>query len=102
MDNNIQERLLNSGAEREADLKGRVYDESKKIWRVALPSIISRVSSFGTVVITQSFIGHIGSVDLAGYALVQTLGVRFVNGILVIMLSLIYMMKIACMECISC
>lgn len=65
------------------DLKARVYEESKKIWRVATPGVISRVSSFGTIVITQSFIGHLSSLDLAGYALVQTLSVRFVNGILV-------------------
>ena len=79
----LQERLLSSGNEPEVDLKEKVYVESKKIWRVAFPSVISRVSSFGTIVVTQSFIGHISSVDLAGYALVQTLLVRFVNGILV-------------------
>ncbi|KAG6411815.1 hypothetical protein SASPL_129899 [Salvia splendens] len=83
----LQERLLSSGNEPEVDLKERVYVESKKLWRVAFPSVISRVSSFGTIVVTQSFIGHISSVDLAGYALVQTLLVRFVNGILIGMSS---------------
>ncbi|EYU35651.1 hypothetical protein ABFS82_10G145000 [Erythranthe guttata] len=84
MDNNLQERLLpeNKGA-----LTKRVYDESKKVWRVALPGLISRVSSFGTIVVTQSFIGHVSSIDLAGYALVQTLLVRFVNGALIGMSS---------------
>lgn len=83
MDNGVQERLLNGGVEEEGDLKLRVWNESKKIWRVALPGILSRVASFGTIVVTQSFIGHIDQLDLAGYALVQTLTVRFVNGILV-------------------
>ncbi|KAH6820849.1 MATE efflux family protein [Perilla frutescens var. hirtella] len=87
MASGVQERLLSSGAEEEGDLKKRVYVESKKVWRVAFPSMISRVSSFGTIVVTQSFIGHISSVDLAGYALVQTLLVRFVNGILIGMSS---------------
>ncbi|KAG8372250.1 hypothetical protein BUALT_Bualt12G0046900 [Buddleja alternifolia] len=87
MVNEMQGRLLNSGAGQEGELKGRVFEESKKIWRVALPSLISRVASFGTVVVTQSFIGHIGAVNLASYALVQTLGVRFVNGILIGMSS---------------
>ncbi|KAL7138214.1 hypothetical protein ABFS83_10G148700 [Erythranthe nasuta] len=91
MDNDIQEGLLllSSGPENGegSDLKKRVCDESKKIWRVALPSVISRVSWFGTIVVTQSFIGHISSVDLAGFALVQTLLVRFVNGILIGMSS---------------
>ncbi|EYU35654.1 hypothetical protein MIMGU_mgv1a0206291mg, partial [Erythranthe guttata] len=63
MDNDIQEGLLllSSGPENGdgSDLKKRVCDESKKIWRVALPSVISRVSLFGTIVVTQSFIGHI-------------------------------------------
>lgn len=85
MDSNkdIQESLLSPTRETIAQFKVQNWEESKKIWRVATPSIISRVSSFGTIVVTQSFIGHISSVDLAGYALVQTLIVRFVNGILV-------------------
>ncbi|CAI9787480.1 unnamed protein product [Fraxinus pennsylvanica] len=87
MDDGIQERLLGSEGKEVSDLKGKVYDESKKIWRVALPGIIARVASFGTIIVTQSFIGHINSLDLAGYALVQTLSVRFINGILIGMSS---------------
>ncbi|KAI3446590.1 hypothetical protein Pfo_003255 [Paulownia fortunei] len=87
MDNSIQETLLSSVPEQTGDLKGKICEESKKIWRVALPSVISRVTSFGTIVVTQSFIGHISSTDLAGYALVQTLSVRFVNGIVIGMSS---------------
>ncbi|KAL0339875.1 UNVERIFIED_CONTAM: protein DETOXIFICATION 25, partial [Sesamum radiatum] len=81
MDKSMQESLLSTAAEEKSDLKGRIWEESKKIWRVALPSIISRVTSFGTLVVTQLFIGHISSVDLAGYALVQTISERFVEGI---------------------
>nr|GLL47552.1 protein DETOXIFICATION 24-like isoform X1 [Ipomoea trifida] len=88
MDNGISERLLSSEVEKtNDDLKVRVYDESRKIWRVALPGVLSRVASFGSIIVTQSFIGHIGELDLAGYALVQTLTVRFVNGILLGMSS---------------
>ncbi|KAH6817573.1 MATE efflux family protein [Perilla frutescens var. frutescens] len=86
-DNSIQESLLISPNAEAEDLKGRIREESKKIWRIAMPSVIARVSSFGTIVVTQSFIGHISAVDLAGYALVQTLSVRFVNGILIGMSS---------------
>ncbi|KAI3511253.1 hypothetical protein L1887_18401 [Cichorium endivia] len=88
MDNSIQSQLLTHGTEEnECNLKERVWTESKKIWRVAFPGVISRVCAFGTIVITQSFIGHISDTDLAGYALVQTLSVRFVNGILLGMSS---------------
>lgn len=83
MDNGLQERLLTSGKEEVRNLKGRISDESKKIWKVALPGILARVSSFGCLVVTQSFVGHISELDLASYALIQTLSVRFVNGILV-------------------
>ncbi|KAI3821184.1 hypothetical protein L1987_08743 [Smallanthus sonchifolius] len=83
MDDGIDTKLLRyEHDEEEDDLKQRIWNESKKIWRVALPSIISRVSAFGTVVVTQSFIGRVTDIDLADYALVQTLSVRFINGIL--------------------
>lgn len=85
----MEERLLAvvTPSSENLRLKDRVYDESRKIWRVALPGVIARVSSFGAVIVTQSFIGHISSVDLAAYALVQSLAVRFVNGILIGMSS---------------
>ncbi|KAL8493545.1 hypothetical protein ACS0TY_024658 [Phlomoides rotata] len=90
-ENGVGERLISSKTEEEeeegGDLKARIYEESKKIWKVGMPGIISRVSSFGMIVVTQSFIGHRSSMDLAGYALVQTLSVRFVNGILIGMSS---------------
>ncbi|MFS7942461.1 putative multi antimicrobial extrusion protein [Helianthus anomalus] len=86
--NGMQATLLRHDEEvEEGDLKGRIRDESRRIWRVALPSVISRVCTFGTIVVTQSFIGHISNIDLAGFALVQTLSVRFVNGILLGMSS---------------
>ncbi|KAK1413409.1 hypothetical protein QVD17_35182 [Tagetes erecta] len=89
MDNNLQTKLLRHDEEPELEgsLTQRVWTESKKIWRVALPGVVSRVCAFGTIVVTQSFVGHISELDLAGYALVQTLSVRFVNGILLGMSS---------------
>lgn len=83
MDDGVQETLLNPEAEIEEDLKVRIWKESKIIWRIALPSILSRISAFGTEVVTQSFVGHISQLDLAGFALVETLSVRLINGVLV-------------------
>ncbi|MFS7942464.1 putative multi antimicrobial extrusion protein [Helianthus anomalus] len=73
--------------EEEGDLKGRIWDGLRKIWRVALPGVISRVCGFGTIVVTQSFIGYISDIDLASYALVQILYVRFLSGLLMGMSS---------------
>ncbi|KAL8268504.1 hypothetical protein R6Q59_002302 [Mikania micrantha] len=86
MDDEMETKLLEH-EEEEGNLKQRIWKEQKKMWRVALPSIISRFCAFGTIVVTQSFIGHVNDIDLAGYALVQTLSVRFINGILLGMSS---------------
>lgn len=72
----------------EESLGRRVWEESKKIWVIAGPAIFTRFSSFGITVVTQAFVGHIGSTELAGYALVMTVLNRFATGILVILFSL--------------
>lgn len=64
-------------------LKNKIWKETKKMWVVAGPAIFTRFSTFGISVITQAFIGHIGATELAAYALVQTVLLRFGNGILV-------------------
>lgn len=85
----IGERLLEekaiSGREEEEEeaLKERVCKEYKKLWKVAGPAIFSRFSTFGVNVISLAFIGHIGATELAAYALVVTVLLRFANGILV-------------------
>jgi Na+-driven multidrug efflux pump len=50
---------------------------------VAGPSICTRFSTFGVTVISQAFVGHIGPTELAAYALVSTVLMRFSSGILV-------------------
>ncbi|KAH9706498.1 protein DETOXIFICATION 24 [Citrus sinensis] len=83
----MEERLLGSEAKDIDDLKGRVWKESKKLWRVAFPAMLARVSQYGMFVITQGFIGNLGEVELAASALIQIIAVRFSNGILIGMSS---------------
>ncbi|KAL0453325.1 UNVERIFIED_CONTAM: protein DETOXIFICATION 21 [Sesamum latifolium] len=71
----------NNGS-KEEDLKRKIWMENKKMWVVAGPAIFTRFSAFGINVISQAFIGHIGSTELAAYALVLTLLTRFANGLL--------------------
>ncbi|MED6108382.1 Protein DETOXIFICATION 21 [Stylosanthes scabra] len=61
-------------------VRRRAWKESKTLWVVAGPAIITRFSTYGITVVTQSFIGHIGSTQLAAYALVFTLLLKFANG----------------------
>ena len=86
----IEERLLlqnGSGGERESDdLKWRVWREVKLMWKIAFPSMLARVTSFGALVVTQSFLGHVSELDLAAFALIQSVLIRFINGVLVSLL----------------
>ena len=79
----MDERLLESEPKENSNLRRRVWEESKKLWRVGFPSMLARVTSFGMFVVTQAFIGHISEIQLAAYALIQVITVRFANGILV-------------------
>ncbi|CAL0322856.1 unnamed protein product [Lupinus luteus] len=76
-----------SSLSEELTLVKRVLEESKLMWVVAAPGIFTRFSTFGINVITQAFVGHIGPRELAAFALVYTVLVRFVNGILLGMAS---------------
>ncbi|XAR48338.1 hypothetical protein NMG60_11031123 [Bertholletia excelsa] len=94
---NMEERLLptraaegtssRGGSRGNLKITGRIWTETKKIWRIAFPAILGRMTSFGLIIVTQSFIGHISALDLAAYALVQTFTVRFCNGVLLGMSS---------------
>ncbi|XP_057437803.1 protein DETOXIFICATION 21-like [Lotus japonicus] len=68
--------------EEELSLVKRVWNESKVMWIVAGPAIFTRFSTFGINVISQAFVGHIGSRELAAFALVFTVLIRFANGVL--------------------
>ncbi|XP_075480294.1 protein DETOXIFICATION 21-like [Primulina tabacum] len=89
MENNTREALWNEVAAKNQDesLKHKTWNESKKIWVVAGPAIFTRCSTFGVIIISQTFIGHIGATELAAFALVITVLMRFSNGLLLGMAS---------------
>ncbi|XP_058750676.1 protein DETOXIFICATION 21-like [Vicia villosa] len=86
-DEDAKKKLLHKDEEEELSLMKRVWEESKLMWVVAGPAIFTRFSTFGIQIISQAFVGHIGSKELAAYSLVFTVLVRFVNGILLGMAS---------------
>lgn len=90
MEGKINEKLLRKGGEVDAEelrFKDKLWTETKKMWVVAGPAIFTRFSTFGINVVSQAFIGHIGSTELAAYSLVFTVLLRFSNGILLGMAS---------------
>lgn len=87
MERDLKQKLLTKSQENEEEeepLGKRVWNETKLMWIVAAPAIFTRFSTFGIQVISQAFVGHIGSRELAAFALVFTVLIRFANGILVI------------------
>ncbi|KAF7847027.1 hypothetical protein BT93_L3430 [Corymbia citriodora subsp. variegata] len=90
MEGEVTEKLLKNPAAvgagddgEDEPLKDRIWSETKKMWIVAAPAIFTRFSTFGISIISQGFIGHIGSIELAAYSLVFTVLLRFANGVLV-------------------
>ncbi|KAJ8763161.1 hypothetical protein K2173_025546 [Erythroxylum novogranatense] len=73
--------------EEKSSLKEKIWWETKKMWIVAAPAIFTRFSTFGTNVVSQAFIGHIGPTELAAYSLVSPVLLRFCNGVLLGMAS---------------
>ncbi|MCL7021595.1 hypothetical protein MKW94_023784 [Papaver nudicaule] len=69
------------------NLSKRFWVESLKVWKIAFPTMVTRVTSFGVLVVTQSFMGYIGDTELAAYSLMQIFLLRFANGILLGMAS---------------
>ncbi|XP_044377785.1 protein DETOXIFICATION 21-like [Triticum aestivum] len=80
----IDRRSSAGGDEGEEEGLGRrLVEENRKLWVVAGPSICTRFSTFGLTIISQAFIGHIGPTELAAYALVSTVLMRFSIDVLV-------------------
>ncbi|XP_062159043.1 protein DETOXIFICATION 27-like [Alnus glutinosa] len=63
-------------------LASRVWIETRKLWRIVGPAIISRVISYSMNVITQAFAGHLGEVELAAISIANTVIVGFNFGLL--------------------
>ncbi|PON46873.1 Multi antimicrobial extrusion protein [Parasponia andersonii] len=68
-------------------LSRRAWQESKRIWQIAGPTIFSRLAMFSVTVITQSFAGHFSDVDLAAISIVTTVIIGITFGFLLGMAS---------------
>ncbi|KAJ0975991.1 hypothetical protein J5N97_017956 [Dioscorea zingiberensis] len=73
--------------EEELCLTRRVWDESKKLWRIVGPAIFARVVTYSMNVITQAFAGHLGDLELASISIANTVVVGFNFGLMLGMAS---------------
>jgi hypothetical protein len=69
--------------ENKDDLASRIWVETKKLWQTAGPAIFSLMAMFSMNMITQSFAGHLGGVELAAISISNTVIVGFNYGLLV-------------------
>ncbi|URE42454.1 protein TRANSPARENT TESTA [Musa troglodytarum] len=56
----------------ESGLLSRVWNESKKLWRIVGPAIFLRTTSYSMILITQAFAGHLGDDELAAVSFAFT------------------------------
>ncbi|XP_068641461.1 protein DETOXIFICATION 27-like [Aristolochia californica] len=65
----------------------RVCTESKKLWRIVGPAILSRIALYTMNVATQAFAGHLGDLELASTSIAITVIFGFSLGLLLGMAS---------------
>ncbi|XP_047342532.1 protein DETOXIFICATION 27-like [Impatiens glandulifera] len=68
-------------------LKNRVWIETKLLWHIVGPSIFSRIATYSMNIVTQSFVGHIGDLELASFAIANNVFIGFNFGLLLGMAS---------------
>ncbi|KAK3021791.1 hypothetical protein RJ639_045113 [Escallonia herrerae] len=60
----------------------RSWKETKKMWEIAAPAILTAVAQFSIGFVTVAFVGHLGEVELAAVSVVQNVIEGFVYGLM--------------------
>nr|ACN35443.1 unknown [Zea mays] len=66
-----------------AAVVSKSWQESKLLWHIAFPAILTAVFQFSIGFVTVGFVGHIGSVELAAVTVVENVIEGFAYGVLV-------------------
>ncbi|KAL3538939.1 hypothetical protein ACH5RR_002305 [Cinchona calisaya] len=84
--NAMEQRTTSLEIEKKEDggkkMSKRSWNESKKMWKIAAPAILTAVAQFSFEFVTAAFIGHLGEVELAAVSVVQNVIEGFVYGIM--------------------
>ncbi|XP_074575670.1 protein DETOXIFICATION 27-like [Curcuma longa] len=68
-------------------IAGRAREESKKLWTIVGPAMVTRLAMNAMIVVTQAFVGHLGDLQLASMTIATTVVVGFNFGLLLGMAS---------------
>ncbi|KAK4793998.1 hypothetical protein SAY86_011992 [Trapa natans] len=63
-------------------LARRLRVETNKLWQIVGPAIFSRVAAYSMNIVSQSFAGHIGAVELAAFSIANNVIIGFNFGLL--------------------
>ncbi|MQL82223.1 hypothetical protein Taro_014694 [Colocasia esculenta] len=77
-----EKQVLTCGPLGMGRLAGGCWQESKKMWVIAAPSILTAVLQFSVGFVTTAFVGHLGAAELAAVSIVQNVIEGFAYGIL--------------------
>ena len=64
-------------------LVSKSWEESRLLWQVAFPAILTEVFQFSIGFVTTAFVGHLGEVELAAVTVVENVIEGFAYGALV-------------------
>ena len=64
-------------------LVSKSWEESRLLWQVAFPAILTEVFQFSIGFVTTGFVGHLGEVELAAVTVVENILEGFAFGVLV-------------------
>ncbi|OAY25483.1 hypothetical protein MANES_17G098800v8 [Manihot esculenta] len=87
-DDSVQEKSLGiemqviNGVMGKKKMVKKSWDESKKIWEIAAPAMLTAVAQFSIGFVTSAFVGHLGEVELAAVSIVQNVIEGFVYGVM--------------------
>ncbi|KAJ1289399.1 hypothetical protein BS78_02G161400 [Paspalum vaginatum] len=63
-------------------LAGKIWEESRLLWHVSFPAILTEVFQFSIGFVTTAFVGHLGEVELAAVTVVENIVEGFAFGVL--------------------
>ena len=61
----------------------RCWEESRLLWRLAFPALLTEVFQFSIGFVTTGFVGHLGDVELAAVSVVENILDSSAYGVLV-------------------
>lgn len=64
-------------------LVSRSWEESRLLWRLAFPALLTEVFQFSIGFVTTAFVGHLGEVELAAVSVVENILDSSAYGVLV-------------------